>query len=127
MAPTTLCIVAFTVEIIPDNLSVATGPNHSIDRFRVRTKKRVSVASVSESSFYHQPYQCRRSHCNCHVYITRHAIEWPQPSAERWIPSSTRLSKWVLTISERRRGHAEQVRRCDPSKFQSDVGSRAFG
>jgi hypothetical protein len=28
MAPTTLCIVAFTVEIIPDSLSVATGPHH---------------------------------------------------------------------------------------------------
>src|SRR5262249_51090333 len=32
----------------------------------------------STSSFYHQPYRCRRSHCDCHVCITRHAIEWPQ-------------------------------------------------
>src|SRR5262249_55111673 len=28
MAPTTLCIVDFTVEIIPDSLSVAAGPHH---------------------------------------------------------------------------------------------------
>ena len=28
MAPTTLCIVAFTADIIPDSLSVATGPHH---------------------------------------------------------------------------------------------------
>src|SRR5215813_11435930 len=49
------------------------------------------------------------------------------PSAERWMPSSTRLSEWILTISDRRRGHAKQVRRGDPSQFQSDVGSRAFG
>jgi hypothetical protein len=31
-APTILCIVAFTVETIPDSLSVAAGPHHSIDR-----------------------------------------------------------------------------------------------
>jgi len=76
MAPTTLCIVAFTVEIIPDSLSVATGPHHR-STGSDRTKKRVSVAAVSRSasSFYHQPYQCRRSHGDCHVCITRHAIE----------------------------------------------------
>src|SRR5215468_2732078 len=49
------------------------------------------------------------------------------PSAERWMPSSTRLSEWILTISDRRHGHAKQVCRGDPSQFQSDVGSRAFG
>jgi hypothetical protein len=34
-----------------------------MDRFRVRTKKQVSVAVVSRSasSFYQQPFRCRRS------------------------------------------------------------------
>src|SRR5215813_4793127 len=43
------------------------------------------------------------------------------------MPSSTRLLEWVLTINDRRHGHAEQVCRGDPSQFQSDVGSRTFG
>src|SRR5262245_28445213 len=37
------------------------------------------------------------------------------PSAKRWI--STGLSEWVLTISDRRHGHAKQVRRRDPRNF----------
>ena len=40
------------------------------------------------------------------------------------MPSSTRLSEWILIISDRRHGHAKQVRRGDPPQFQSDVGSR---
>src|SRR5262249_43733770 len=42
-----------------------------------------------------------------------------------WIPSSTRLSEWVLTISDRRHGHAEQVCRGDPSLFESDDDRRS--
>ena len=43
-----------------------------------KSESRSRRAPGSASSFYHQPYQCRPSHCDCHVYITRHAIEWPQ-------------------------------------------------
>src|SRR5262245_50662219 len=32
-----------------------------------------------------------------------------------------------IIISERRRGHAEQVRRGDPAQLQSDLGAYAFG
>ena len=80
MAPTTLCIVAFTVEIIPDSLSVGTGPHHRStgSESEQKSESRSRRAPGSASSFYYKPYQCRCSHCDCHVYITRHAIEWPQ-------------------------------------------------
>src|SRR6516225_6633394 len=80
MAPTTLCIVAFTVDIIPDSLSVATGPHHRStgSESEQKSESRSRPVPGSASSFYHQPYRCRRSHCDCHVCITRHAIEWPQ-------------------------------------------------
>jgi multisubunit Na+/H+ antiporter MnhG subunit len=59
MAPTTLCIVAFTVEIMPSSLSVAAGTialagafgsaplRQFMDRFRLRTKK----ASLGRGGF----------------------------------------------------------------------------
>src|SRR5262249_42914597 len=53
-----------------------------------RNKKRVSVAAISRSasSFYHQPYRCRRNHCHCHVCITSPCdrVATVIPSAERW-------------------------------------------
>ena len=76
MAPTTLCIVAFTVEIIPD--SVLSCGSTGSESEQKKSESRSQRAPGSASSFYHQPYQCRPSHCDCHVYITRHAIEWPQ-------------------------------------------------
>src|SRR6516225_4282787 len=74
------CIVAFTVEIIPDNLSVATGPHHRStgSESEQKSKSRSRRVPGSAPSFYHQPNRCRCSHCDCHVYITRHAIKWRQ-------------------------------------------------
>jgi hypothetical protein len=48
--------------------------------------------------------------------LHRHAIEWTlwYLQQDAGMPSSTRLSEWVLTISDRRHGHAKQVCRGDP-------------
>jgi hypothetical protein len=55
MAPTTLCIVAFTVEITPDTSQLWQGSHHrasgqTLDRFRVQNQKEVSIAAGSRLS-----------------------------------------------------------------------------
>src|SRR5262245_50061354 len=75
----------------------------------VRRKKRVSVAAGSQLSVVILPpaLSLPRGHVGMRVATVI-------PSAERWMPLSSRLSEWVLTISDRRHGYAKQVRRGDP-------------
>src|SRR5262249_25418793 len=84
MAPTTLCIVAFTVEIIPDSLLSCGRPASQIDRLQVRTKKRVSVAAGSRLSVVilppalSMPAQPLRLSCLHHTPCDRVAAAIPQ-------------------------------------------------
>jgi len=84
-APTILCIVAFTVEIIPDSLSVATNPDHSITRAfgpalygnlwtgcgsEQKSESRSRRFRAQRRHFTTSPIDAGSRHCDCHVCIT---------------------------------------------------------
>ena len=92
MAPTTLCIVAFTVEIIPDSLSVAAGPHHSIDRAsgpalygnlwtgsgsEQKSKSRSRRFRAQRRHFTTRPIDAGVATATVMSALHRHAIEWP--------------------------------------------------
>src|SRR5215471_21230150 len=94
-----------------------------LEPFWRRSPTRLSVVILPPTlSMRAQPLRL-----SCLHHTPRDRLAAVIPSAERWMPSSTRLPSGFLIISDRRHGHAKQVRRGDPPQFQSDVVSRAFG